>query len=396
MTDEEKMVVETLKSEMQTLVNNLKNDTANKSDFEALKQKVDAINLDLSSDKAFTELKDLVNSYGLEITGLKEGSNKIENAKGITAKQHADFVSDYEKNGKASMTIKSAAAFTTANIGGTHLTSYEVDSTIHEAPTKQPLLMTLLNKGMTAARTIFWANRKNKDGGSAFIAENTIKPLLDWDYTEESSTAKKISVRVNVSKETLKDFAQFQQEVNFLITNDLRLKLDSELLSQTESSTNIKGLIPSASSYTTTALDGTVVVPNRADAIRAAMLQMRLLEMMPNVVVLNPADYALLDLAKDANGRYLKIEIDGVLKQLQVYENTVITAGYFLLLDTSKWNVKTYEDLTIETGLSGEDFQNGMVTVIADMRLHSYSPDVYAGAVFYDDFATIIAALENV
>ena len=36
-----------------------------------------------------------------------------------------------------------------------------------------------------------------------------------------------------------------------------------------------------------------------------------------------------------------------------------------------------------------------MVTVIAEMRLHSYQNSIDAGSVIYDDFATVQAALEK-
>lgn len=391
LTADELKLVDAIKTEVGSMVA----DKATKSEVESM---IAEKAKDLPNFKDSQEYKDLITSIekqGEYINEMRETKTKRDP---MVAKQTFEkFVTDINEKKSASFVVKTAAAMTSANItSGTHLTTYEFDTTIHEAPREQRLIFDLLNKGVTASKTIYWTNRANKDGGSGFIGEGVLKPLIDWEYAEASSTAKKVAVRANFSREMLQDIPVFNQDVNYMLTNDLWEEIDNELLTQTESSTLIKGLIPVATSYTTTSLDNLVKYPNKADAVRAGMLQMRLLNMMPNVVVMNPSDAALLDLTKDENGRYLKIELDGILKQLKVYENTQVTAGYFLLLDTAKWTVKIMDDITVETGLNSDDFSKNMISVICEARLHSYMPDVYAGAVFYDDFATIIEALREV
>lgn len=391
LTAEELKLVDAIKSEVGSMVA----DKATKSEVESM---IAEKAKDIPNFKDSQEYKDLMNSiekHGNFINELRENKSKREPM--ISKQKFEKFVADINEKKTGSFTVKSADVMTTANYtSGTHLTTYEVDATIHEAPREQRLIFDLLNKGMTASRNIYWTNRANVDGGSAFIGQGVLKPLMDWEYAEATSVAKKVAVRANFSREMLKDIPVFNQDVNYMLTNDLWEEIDSQLLTSTESSTLIKGLIPVATSYTTTSLDDSVVLPNRADAVRAGMLQMRLLKMKPNVVVMNPADAALLDLTKDAEGHYLKIELDGIMKQLTVYENTIVDAGYFLLLDTSKWTVKMLEDINVETGLNDEDFSKNMISVICEARLHSYMPSVYAGAVFYDDFATIIEALRTV
>ena len=305
--------------------------------------------------------------------------------------------SAFQKSNKGEITVKAAAAFSSTNAGdaAAPLFGRELVAGIQSTPRQANVVLPALLKGRTSARLIEWVNRINEDGGSAFIGEGILKPLKDWDYDLESSTAKKIAVRSKAPTEMLNDFAGFRQELQMMLSLDLMETIEEKLLTGTLSSTEIAGITTVASSYTTTALDDLVDSPNFVDAIRAAMLQMRLLNYKPDVVFINPTEAALLDLIKDKNGNYIKIQVEGVLRTLLVQETTNIPAGYFLLMDTMKWVVKMLEDVRIEFGRDDDDFSKNMMTVICEARLHSYYNSIDVGAFIYSDFATIMAVIEK-
>ncbi|MBD8389657.1 phage major capsid protein [Dysgonomonas sp. BGC7] len=344
------------------------------------------------------KLEKALKDQGLEIKKIKDkGSPSGETFK----KQLTDFLgSDSFKSqmkaGKAEgMEIKAAAVITTANAtNAPHALSYEVVPGIQESPFEQPVILTTLLKGMTSSRTIIWINRINKEGGAAFIAEGTLKPLMDWEYDEESSTAKKIAVSTKVSTEMLQDFEYMESEIRLLLNRDLYQVLDNKLLNGTGGTTDPAGIITNAGGYIGTGLDGKIFMANNADAIRAAMLQMRLLNYKPNVVFLNPTDSAVMDLTKSTTGNYIKIELEGILRSLRIIETTEIPAGNFLLMDTAKWMVRVYEDFRLEFGWENDDFRKNLVTVIAEMRLHSYQNSIDAGSVIYESFATVKTAID--
>lgn len=305
--------------------------------------------------------------------------------------------SAFQKSNKGEITVKAAAAFSSTNAGdaAAPLFGRELVPGIQSTPRQANVVLPALLKGRTSARLIEWVNRINEDGGSAFIGEGILKPLKDWDYDLESSTAKKIAVRAKAPTEMLNDFEGFRQELQMMLSLDLMETIEEKLLTGTLSSTEIAGITTVASSYTTTALDDLVDSPNFVDAIRAAMLQMRLLNYKPDVVFINPTEAALLDLIKDKNGNYIKIQVEGVLRTLLVQETTNIPAGYFLLMDTMKWVVKMLEDIRIEFGRDDDDFSKNMMTVICEARLHSYYNSIDVGAFIYSDFATIMAVIEK-
>lgn len=292
--------------------------------------------------------------------------------------------------------LKDAALMTTANAKpAIDVLNVEVDRTIHAAPEEVNAIYPRLVKGSTASPNITWVNRVDPEGGAAFIEEGAIKPLKDWNYETETSVAKKVAVSCKVSTEMLSDAPFMRAEIDRLLRADLMAKVDEKLLTGTGSSGEIKGITVGAAGYTASELDDKVDNPNYADAIRAAILQLRMLNYTPNILFVNPVDKAMIDLTKDTTGRYISAELLAVIRGLTIIETTRIEKGKFLLMDSSKWMVRPYEALRLEYGWENDDFRKNLVTVIAEMRLHSYHSDVDNGSIVYADFATVMAALEK-
>ena len=292
--------------------------------------------------------------------------------------------------------FKDAALMTTTNakpaIEAWHV---EVDRTIHAAPEEANAIYPRLVKGSTSSPIIKWVNRVDKEGGAAFVEEGALKPLEDWNYETETSEAKKIAVSCKVSTEMLSDASFMRAEINRLLREDLMKVVDEKLLTGTGSSGEIKGITVGAAGYTSSDLDDKISTPNYADAIRAAILQLRMLNYTPNILFVNPVDKAMIDLTKDTTGRYISDELMAIMRSLTIIETTRIEKGKFLLMDSSKWTVRPYEALRLEYGWENDDFRKNLVTVIAEMRLHSYHSDVDNGSIVYAEFATVMAALEK-
>lgn len=292
--------------------------------------------------------------------------------------------------------LKDAALMTTANAKpAIDVLNVEVDRTIHAAPEEVNAIYPRLVKGSTASPNITWVNRVDPEGGAAFIEEGALKPLKDWNYETETSVAKKVAVSCKVSTEMLSDAPFMRAEIDRLLRAELMAKVDEKLLTGTGASGEIKGITVGAAGYTTSDLDDKIDNPNYADAIRAAVLQLRMLNFTPNILFINPVDKAMIDLTKDTTGRYISAELLAVIRGLTIIETTRIEKGKFLLMDSSKWMVRPYEALRLEYGWENDDFRKNLVTVIAEMRLHSYHSEVDNGSIVYADFATVMASLEK-
>lgn len=292
--------------------------------------------------------------------------------------------------------LKDAALMTTTNAKpAINLFNVEIDRTIHEAPREADAIYSRLVKGATASQTISWVNRKDKDGGAAFIEEGALKPLKDWQYETESSTAKKVAVSCKVSTEMLTDAPFMRGEIERLLRQDLMSEVNEKVLTGTGSGAEIKGVTQDAAGYTSSDLDDKIENPNYADAVRAAVLQLRMLNYRPDTLFINPVDNAVIDLTKDTTGHYLATEMRALVSGITIVETANIAKGKFLLMDTSRWMLRPYENLRLEYGLENDDFRKNLVTVIAEMRLHSYQNSIDKGSLVYADFATVLAALEK-
>lgn len=352
--------------------------------------------LGISGEK-LQKLEDALKTQGTELAAMKMGGGRKQNDAVNQIKAFIENMENIERvkaHGTASLVLKAEAAamLTTAASAPIGLFNTEVIPGIQEAPKEANAIYSRLLKGSTKSPLIKWANRVNGSGGAAFIAEGALKPLKDWTYEEGESTAKKIAVRAKVSTEMLSDFPYMRSEINKLLREDLLEVVDEKLLAGS-TAVEPKGILNNAASYTTTSLDGTIVAPNYADAVRASVLQLRLLNYTPNVLFINPSDKAAIDLTKDNNGRYMSDELAKVIGNIDIVETTHIDAGKFLLMDTSRWFVRNLEEFRLEYGWENDDFTKNMVSVIAEMRLHSYQNSIDAGSLVYGTFATIQAAL---
>lgn len=355
----------------------------------------------LPKSEELEELRKSLKEQGAALALMQKGTH----AQGESfEEQIKSFVEDdktietVKKGNKVSKEIKMKAAatmFTSDAKPAIDLLNVEVDRTIHSAPQEENAIFSRLLKGATSAPAITVVNQVNGEGDAEWTPEGGLKPLVSWGYEVETSVAKKIAVRSKVSTEMLSDAPFMRSEIDRLLREILTNKVNASVLIGTGEGAEVKGVATGAAGYTNTDLNGTIEMPNRGDAIRAAILQLRLLNYKPDTLFLNPVDKASIDLSKDTTGHYLANEIEALMRGVTIVETANIEAGKFLLMDSRKWNVRVYENLRLEYGWANDDFEKNLVTVIAEMRLHSYQNSIDAGSVCYDDFDTVLAAIEK-
>lgn len=355
-----------------------------------------------SGDK-LKKLEDALMEQGREITMLKNTTaNTPSDSLDAQIKAfitNADNINAHKKQQPAFMEIPLKEAGTMLTSGAVKpaidVWNVGVDRTIHSAPTEPNAIYSRLLKGSTSFKTLIWVNRVDGDGGAAWIQEGQLKPLMDWGYETETATVRKVAVSAKVSTEMLQDAPFMRAQIDQLLREDLLNKVNKVALTGKGDNTEILGVATNAGGYVITDLNGKVEMPNYGDVVRAAMLQMRLLNFTPNTLFLNPVDKTTLDLTKDSTGHYISDEINRLMAGLQIVETTNIDPGKFLLMDTRKWNILVYDQFRLEYGLENDDFRKNLVTVIAEMRLMSYQNSIDAGSVIYDSFATVQAAIEK-
>lgn len=147
---------------------------------------------------------------------------------------------------------------------------------------------------------------------------------------------------------------------------------ENQILAGDGTGQNLLGLIPQATAFNN-ALRKTGDTP--IDTLRRAILQVRIVEYRATGVVLNPTDWADLELQKDSTGQYIWVNVQegGAQRmwRLPVIDTNAMEAGEFLVgaFDMGA-QVFDREDAAVEVSTEDADnFTKNMVTIRAEERL---------------------------
>ena len=359
------------------------------------------------SKEKFEMLENALKEQGVEIRVLKDKELNLANpGEGLSkmcsdlfTKENIDYLFANTSNTTfRTYTAKAVDTIMTPNVSvnAPMALSHGTLPGIYRKPIQPPAILEVLNKGGTTLRTIYWINQKDKDGACAFIEEGELKPPDDWEYFQESSQVRKIAGSGKISMEILRDFAQgdFEREVRMILQRNLYHNLDEQLLNGNGVYPNPTGILTVAGTYLGTGIDGTIKLPNNADAIRACMLQMNLLEYTPDVVFMNPTDITSIHLEKTTDGNYIRLQVENVIQGLRVISTSRIPPGKFLLMDTMWWIITILDEFSLRFGWENDDFTRNLVTVIAELSLHSFHISIHSGSMIYDEYDVIKALIE--
>lgn len=222
-----------------------------------------------------------------------------------------------------------------------------------------------------AKENVFTNNAGPQVGNSPEEFENVTKPESGITFTLDSEPVTTLAHWIPVSKQVLADSPMLQSYINGRLVYGLKLKEDTQILNGTGINGELQGLVTNQTAYSTSSpLDYTTGL----DVIRDAMTQAFTSEYMPTAIVLNPTDWATIELEKDSQGRYMfanpQTAASPRLWGLPVVVTNSMTAGQFLVgafdMAAQLWD---REDASIEVGLNNDDFTKNMVTILCEERL---------------------------
>lgn len=323
-------------------------------------------------------------------------------------KSEIDSIKDGDSK-KIVLSVKAAATMTTGNVtavgtGGLSMLLNQFEGGITPLPRSAPFFADLFASAPTSGNTISYAEMKNPDGGAGMTGEGSAKTQADFDLVEAKTNVRKITSFIKTSKEALDDIPALAGEINNELVTLIKLKKDSEVLAGPGTGNTLSGVITNATAFTGGALALSVVTPNNYDVLVAGITQIATAEVisgqpagfMANVIVMNPSDVALMKLTKDANKNYIfPVTLPGStsVMDVPVISNARMTAGDFLIMDSSKGNLRIKEDITLSVGYENDDFTKNLVTILAEMRLAFYIKSQHVKAFVKGTFSTAITAL---
>lgn len=359
--------------------------------------------------KADTGVMSILQKQGAELTALKAngGVGDDLSLKGQVAawnKKNKDVIAK-AKNGQRvdlpEMELKTASPMTPSNTlnSSSYLPRPFIESGLHDIRRIQPTFWDYIVKGRTSQAAYVWVNKTNPLGNATFIGPGVAKNPASFELTTEISNAKKIAVSLKVATELLDDIEGMTSFIQNELSYQLRAKINTTLMTGVLSSTIPAGIQTFSTVFSLTGLH--CVNPNDMDAIRAVVAQIRHNYFEgPITVFINPVDAANMNMAKaSTNGVYLLppfANADGtMIGGAEIVEDNNVTAGYFQAAVLDLFKCLIYKDYTVAFGWENDDFTKNLVTVIGEMRIHSFHSNNDANAFIYDRFTNVKMNIAN-
>jgi len=227
----------------------------------------------------------------------------------------------------------------------------------------------LLPGGTTTSNLIEYPREKAAQLNADYQTEGQLKAQSDLSFEMVSTPIVTIAHWLLASRQVLDDVAQLQSYINMRMTYGLRMKEDKELLAGDGAPGHIAGLLTQATAFAPTdpALNG-------VDNIRLAMAQIQAAFYNPTFAVLNPLDWASIQLLKNAQGEYLfgspLAPITPRLWNMNIDASYAMAQGQFLVGDARQAMVWDRQSINLEVSREDVDnFRRNMVTILVEERL---------------------------
>ncbi|WP_054913601.1 phage major capsid protein [Pseudomonas sp. NBRC 111127] len=276
------------------------------------------------------------------------------------------------------------AAITSAPTSAGDLVAPDRRYGIQAAPERRLTIRDLIAPGQTGSNSVEYVREDGFTNNAAPVPEGGSKPYSDIKFKLENAPVRTLAHLFKASRQILDDAPALKSFIDARGHYGLKLAEESQLLFGNGTGANIGGIVPAAQLY---AAPGGVVVTGeqRIDRIRLALLQAELAEFPSDGIVLNPIDWALIELLKDAQGRYLIGQPQGdtqpTLWRRPVVSTQAMPQNDFLV-GAFGLGAQIFDRMDVEILISTEndkDFENNMVTVRAEQRL---ALAIYRGEAF--------------
>ena len=218
-----------------------------------------------------------------------------------------------------------------------------------------------------ATSAIEYSRYTGIEGAAAVqAAEGDTKSAVRPTFSLITQAGITIAGYAKVSKQALTDSNELQRAIDVTLRRSIGTALDSTLNAGTWG--GAAGLLAHSTAYTS------LVYTSLVDAASEGVATMQVAGFNPDTVVLNPADWLAICVAKaTGSGEYLSgaylAPLPELLRGLRVVLSSTVTAGKVLLADSSQLELLIVDDMTVEIGTSGDDFTKNVRTILGEMRV---------------------------
>lgn len=338
-----------------------------------------------TADEALMKFNELKAQYDeleqkLSRRGAEEPVAKSLGRQMVDSEQYKQLKDDPRGVKNAKMSVK-ATTITNATAGA--LVEPQVVGGVITPPERKLTIRDLLMPGQTDSSAITYMRETGFTNNAAPQAnQGAKKAQSDITFDRKTENVETIAHFIKVAKQILNDASMLASSIDQRLMYGLKLKEEEQLLNGDGLNGNLHGIIPQATAFSNPA--AAVKKYTIIDQMRLAMLQAILAEYPASGHVLNPIDWATMELLKDNEGRYIigqpQGETNPTLWRLPVVETQAITPTKFL---TGAFNMAAQifdaEDASIEVGFENDDFTRNLLTILCEERLALavYRPEAF-------------------
>jgi HK97 family phage major capsid protein len=279
-------------------------------------------------------------------------------------------------------------ALTNSGVTGAAL-NYPGDQVL--AAPLQPLLRRLtvrdlLMPGRTSKSVIFYPRESGYTNNAAPVSEGSLKPKSDITMEIITDPVRTIAHLQDISLQMLDDVPYILSYIRGRMIYGLKLKEEDQLLNGSGTGQNLNGLYTQATAYLAATYDALVGAGIQdIDKLRLAMLQVEVAYANATGIVLNPINWAGIELLKDTQGRYLftnpQNTTTGRLWGRDVVSTQAMTQGRFLVGDfAGNAQILDRQDANVAISYENKDnFERNMATIRVEERLAlaDYRPEAF-------------------
>ena len=332
------------------------------------------------ADEALTKFNTL-DQLNNRLTDLEQKATRPGGGAGDATKSYGaqvaesdQFKSYRERGFQGSMRMElKAITSATGSAGGLIVSQRETE--IVALPKRPDIVMRdLLTVMPIETSSVDYPKQSVRQNAAAPVPEGTAKPYSNYGWTRATAPVRTIAHLAKLTRQAMDDAPRLQAEVDAEMRYGLALAEDAQILLGDGTGENLLGLYPQATPYAAPAGIANAT-PNAIDKLRIALLQAALGLYPADAMVLNPIDWANIEMTKDGQGRYVfanPLQIAGpTLWAKPVAATQSMSAGNFLV-GAFRVAATLYDRLKPEVLISSEnvdDFEKNLLTMRCEERV---------------------------
>jgi HK97 family phage major capsid protein len=399
--------MEEIIKELGTKIDAMKNESVSKTELNALKEELKAIEKMATTEQVAT-LKGNLDELAEKLVEMQKSENVdsngfVELEKGLTEK--ADEIARQKTSGTiANFTVKAVGPVLTTNVthagGGSVVAMTQNTGELYATPDNRLFAEGIMNFMPVELDSIVYIDEVNGEGGAGMTAEGSTKSQSDVDYVERTLNLQNVTHFIKVSTKMLRQPAYIVQAVRNTLLRKLELKKQQQLLSGNDTAPEIKGIKTWATAFSAGSFALSVTAPNLNDLIRVLVAQIAegADDWMPNYAIVSHKRLADMDLKKASDGHYVLPPFstldNRIVAGVRVIASNEFTDDELLVGDFSKAHYVANSNIQISVNLDGNDFTKNLRTILAEQAIGLYVSSNETGAfILVSDIDTAITAI---